>query len=69
MIERIPDEVLRDQAIAVLEEELGPVETLRFLALVSRERFDYQKWRDERFGSMTIDEIIAASKACKKPSP
>jgi hypothetical protein len=29
----------------ILSESLGPVDTERFIALMSRESFDYTKWR------------------------
>jgi len=44
--------------MAILEADLGPVEALRFLALLSRESFDYQSWRDKHFQGMTLTEIL-----------
>lgn len=52
------DDELRQAALAVLEQGLGRIETLRFLALVRREPFDYQSWRDEAFGSLNADELF-----------
>jgi hypothetical protein len=52
------DNKLRHAALAALEEELGPVAALRFLALVRREPFDYQKWRDETFAGMSVEELF-----------
>jgi hypothetical protein len=37
MSEQLPDDALRAKGLAVLEAHLGPVHTLRFLALMSRE--------------------------------
>jgi hypothetical protein len=34
------------------------VEALRFLALVSREPFDYQEWRREYFSEYNLDELL-----------
>jgi hypothetical protein len=34
------------------------VDALRFLALVSREPFDYQKWRREYFSRYSVDELL-----------
>lgn len=42
MSKQLTDQELRRQAVRVLSEGLGPVDGLRFLALVSREPFDYQ---------------------------
>jgi hypothetical protein len=34
------------------------VDALRFLALVSREPFDYQQWRKEYFSHYNVDELL-----------
>ena len=49
---------LRQQAVRALSDSLGPVDALRVLALVSREPFDYQKWRKEYFSRYDIDELL-----------
>ena len=59
MAEALADETLRAKGMAVLEENLGPVEALRFLALLSREPFDYQSWRDKHFQGMSLGEILS----------
>jgi len=46
---QLTERELRQQAVRALTDSLGPVEALRFLALVSREPFDYQEWRGEYF--------------------
>ena len=58
MAEALADEVIRAKGMAALEANLGPVEALRFLALLSREPFDYQSWRDKHFQGMTLMEIL-----------
>ena len=58
MTEALADDVLRARGMAILEADLGPVEALRFLALLSRESFDYQSWRDKHFQGMTLTEIL-----------
>jgi len=52
------DEMLRAKGLAGLEASLGPVGTLRFLALLSREPFDYQSWRDKQCQGMSLVEIL-----------
>ena len=52
------EDELRETGLAVLEEELGPVEAIRFLALVRREPFDYQKWREVEFAGLSVDELF-----------
>jgi hypothetical protein len=49
MAKQLTEQELRQQAIRALSDSLGPVDALRFLALVSREPFDYQQWRKEYF--------------------
>jgi hypothetical protein len=44
------------------EANLGPVEALRFLALLSREPFDYQSWREKHFQGMSLVEILTRAK-------
>lgn len=53
------DNTLYATGLAVLEEHLGPVQALHFLALISRQPFDYQRWRQQHFGDMSLAEILA----------
>lgn len=57
-----PDDELRAQGVALLEEHLGPLRALRFLALISREPFDYQTWRDSHLASKSLEEVIAEAR-------
>jgi hypothetical protein len=57
------DETLYAQGLTVLEDHLGPVQALRFLALISRRPFDYQRWRQEQFGMMSLVDILAQARA------
>ncbi len=59
MSEQLTDDALYAKGLAVLEDHLGPVQTLRFLALMSRQSFDYQRWRQQHFGGMSLEEIFA----------
>lgn len=58
MAKLLTEQELRQQAVRALEEHLGPLEALRFLALVSREPFDYQEWRNRYFADSTVEEIF-----------
>lgn len=60
MPEPVMDEDLRDRGLGVLEKELGAVLTLRFLAMISRQSFDYQAWREEHFADISLDEILSS---------
>lgn len=63
MSEILVDDALYIKGLAVLEDHLGPVEALRFLAMISREPFDYQCWRQQHFGEMSLDEILTQAQA------
>jgi hypothetical protein len=57
--QQLSETELRRQAVQVLSDSLGPVDALRFLALVSREPFDYQEWRREYFSRYDdVDELL-----------
>ena len=57
MPDQFTDDALYTKGLAVLEDKLGPVQTLRFLGLLSRQPFDYQQWRERHFAGMTVSEI------------
>jgi hypothetical protein len=59
MAKQLAEDELREQAVRVLSDNLGPVNALRFLALISREPFDYQEWRREYFSQYSVDELMA----------
>ena len=58
MAKQLSEQELRQQAVRVLSDSLGPVDALRFLALVSREPFDYQQWRREYFSHYGVDHLL-----------
>ena len=58
MAKQLTEQELRQQAVEALSDRLGPVDALRFLALVSREPFDYQQWRREYFSRYTMDDLL-----------
>ena len=55
------DAALREKGLAALEQELGLTKALRFLAMVSREPFDYQSWRQQQFDRMSLEEVLSQS--------
>jgi hypothetical protein len=70
MVKRLSEEKLRQQAVRVLSDSLGPVDALRFLALVSREPFDYEHWRKQYFRTttgMNCSRNFGATAAEKSP--
>ena len=58
MTKQLSETELRRQAVQALSDSLGPVDALRFLALISREPFDYQAWRREYFSQFNVDELL-----------
>jgi hypothetical protein len=42
MPETLTDDALCKEGVVVLEKGLGPVQALRFLAMISQQSFDYQ---------------------------
>jgi hypothetical protein len=58
MAKQLTEKELRAEAVRVLTDSLGPVNALRFFALVSREPFDYQEWRRQYFSQYNVDELL-----------
>ena len=50
-----------DRGLGCLLEQLGTVETERFISIIIREKFDYTKWRKNLFGDASVNEINAAA--------
>ena len=50
--------VLKDEGMRILAEQLGLVEAERFIALMSREPFDYTKWRQGLFNDVSLDVFL-----------
>jgi hypothetical protein len=57
-LNNLPNRNFDSRAVRALSDSLGPVDALRFLALVSREPFDYQQWRKEDFSHYCVDELL-----------
>ena len=58
---------IRKTGMRALISALGLVEAERFLAAVSRDKFDYTEWRRTGLPEMTIEEIsIAANKRAEE---
>lgn len=50
-----------ERGMNCLLEQLGTVETERFISTIIRERFDYTKWRRAYFEDMTVEQLNAAA--------
>ncbi len=59
MSESLADDALCAKGLALLEDQLGPVQTLRFLALISCQPFEYQRWRQQHFSGMSLVQVLS----------
>ncbi len=66
MSEQLADDVLRNKGLVALEKELGAVHAIRFLAMISRQPFDYQKWRQKHFEGLSLAEILKEAKSVSR---
>jgi len=52
------DNAIRLAGMKILSEKLGIVDAERFIALISRENFDYTKWREENLNqNISVREL------------
>ena len=50
---------LLNEGVELLRRSFGDVKTEMFISIISRERFDYTKWRRSFFGDKSVHEINA----------
>ncbi len=48
---------LRSEAMRILTEKLGKVDTERFISSIKKDSFDYTEWRKDLWKDETIEEI------------
>lgn len=48
---------IMERGMSCLLEQLGVIETEKFISTIIRERFDYTKWRRAYFGDASVKEI------------
>ena len=58
-----------DRGLNCLLEQLGVIETERFISVIIREKFDYTKWRKDFFGDASVEEINEKAVAYSKAHP
>ena len=51
------DTVLVNEGTRLLSQKLGKVNAERFITLISKEPFDYTKWREDLYKDMDVDEL------------
>jgi hypothetical protein len=57
------DSEIRADGMSALIAALGPVEAERFIASLSRERFDYTAWRRVHLPKLNVAELSARASA------
>lgn len=60
---------IMNRGMTCLLEKLGAVETEQFISAIIREKFDYTKWQQQRFDSMSSDEFQQAAVTYAKENP
>jgi len=61
-----PNAVLKNKGMRVLSEHLGIVEAERFIALLSRERFDYTQWSQDLFVDVPLEQLLSDAQAFRE---
>ncbi|MCL2222443.1 MAG: hypothetical protein FWC20_09120 [Oscillospiraceae bacterium] len=57
------DTLLKESIIKHLIVNFGHVQTERFIALVTKEPFDYTKWQENLYEDMSVEELSARAMA------
>lgn len=65
----IADIDLITRGMQVLVEKLGIIEAETFISVIKNDRFDYTKWREDKFEDMTLEEINNAAAEYAKEHP
>ncbi len=53
------DMVLEQTAMRCLVDNLGIVQTERFISLMRKDPFDYTKWQRDLWGDKSVDEYVS----------
>jgi hypothetical protein len=69
MSKPLPDDQLFTEACTALRDRLGPVEALRFLSILRTPPRDYQRWRDEHFKDLGLDELFVQMQRVEAKNP
>jgi hypothetical protein len=58
--------VLRKNAMQLLVEKFGSIETERFIASIIKEPFDYTEWQRDLYKGMSVDDIVSYAVSQKR---
>jgi len=62
----ITDTEVKRKGLGALLKELGEVDAERFIALLSRDPFDYTTWQKNLFTDLDVDQISTKAMALRK---
>ncbi|MDR2167328.1 MAG: hypothetical protein LBE35_05700 [Clostridiales bacterium] len=51
------DTILKQSVIRHLLDNFGHIQTERFIALMSKDSFDYTKWQENLYEGMSVEEL------------
>ena len=51
------DTIIRNEGTQVLMDNLGLIETERFIMMIQKESFDYTRWQVNLFEDISIEEL------------
>ena len=63
------DTLIRHEGMEILAKNLGLVDAERFIMLIQKEPFDYTKWQEHLFETMTVEEISKQAAEYRKNHP
>jgi hypothetical protein len=63
----LTDKEIKVHGVEMLIQNLGLVETERFISLMNRKGFDYTEWRRDLWKGETIEEVSSRAMAEYKP--
>lgn len=62
----ITDTELKIKAVQILRNELGDVETEKFISLILKEPFDYTRWQRDILNNLSAEDISKKAMALRK---
>lgn len=63
------DVELRSQAMELLRTELGMVESERFVTMLTRDTFDYTRWRRNQWNGISVSQLAKESREFRETPP
>lgn len=60
---------IMNRGINCLIQQMGVLETEKFISIINRERFDYTKWQRNLFEDMTLEKLNETAAAFSKNNP